>query len=247
MAHDTHLSLRSLIEGTVLVGTDHLSVAGAWIDEERLRFVGIDVGGWMASSVALVPAERMVWDGGWRAEVTREEVEAEGAQLTESSGPLDLAALPPVVTGPFGYTVSPLMIAAGLMAEGKEEAPPRPPVAAEDQGTPREVARSLPRASDWLGLPIAARHDVIGRGSEAGPEIADLLIEPETHALSHAVIGVGGVMRAVPIEHLGDVEDGVMPLALTRAELDAMPEIASPAEARRAEGQTPPLAEDTPT
>lgn len=238
MAYDTHLSLRSLIEGTALLGTDHLEVAGAWIDGERLRFVGLDVGGWLDSHVALVPAERMRWDGGWRAEATREEVEADEARLREASGPLDLAALPPVVTGPFGYTISPLMIAAGLMSETREEAPPAPPSGDEPE-TPRERAGSLPRVSDWLGLPVAARYDVLGRGSEAGPAIADLLIEPPTHALSHAVVEVEGVRRAVPMAHLGEIEDGTVPLALTRAELDAMPEVATPAEARRASGLPP--------
>lgn len=239
MTHDTHLSLRSLIEGTALVGTDHLDVAGAWIDDERLRYVGLDVGGWTASHVALVPAERMTWDGGWRAEVTREEVEADEARLRPDSGPLDLARLPPVLTGPFGYTISPLMIAAGLMAEGRDEAPPRPPSEGAAAETPREEARSLPRVGDRLGLPVAARHDVIGRGSEAGPEIVDLLIDPDGHALSHAVIDVGGTWRAVPMEYLGEVGEGVVPLALTRAELDVLPEVVSPAEARRAEGLPP--------
>jgi hypothetical protein len=239
MAHDTHLSLRSLIEGTALVGPDRLPVAGAWIDEERLRYVGLDVGGWRDSHVALVPAERMVWDGGWRAEVTREEVEADEARLTEEAGPLDLASLPPVVTGPFGYTISPLLIAAGLMAEGREEAPPHPPGSPEGAETPRAEARRLPRVSDRLGLPVAARHDVIGRGSEAGPEVADLLIDPDGHLLSHVVIDTGEAWRAVPLHHLGEVEDGVVPLALTRDELDAMPEVVTPAEARRAKGLTP--------
>lgn len=240
MAHETHLSLRSLIEGTVLLETDHLDVAGAWIDEERLRFVGLDLGGWMDTHVALVPAERMGWDGGWRAEVTREEVEADEARLTEPSGPLDLAALPPVLTGPFGYTVSPLMIAAGLMADTADEAPPRPPGADDEAETsPRAQARSLARVRDRLGLPVAARHDVIGRGSEAGPEIADLLIDPDGFTLSHVVIAAGDALRAVPLQYLEEIEEGAASLALTRAELDAMPEIATPAEARRASGLPP--------
>ena len=241
MAHDTHLSLRSLIEGTAMVGTDRLPVAGAWIDGERLRFVGLDVGGWRDSHVALVPAERMTWDGGWRADLSREEVEAEEARLTEDAGPLDLASLPAVVTGPFGYTVSPLMIAAGLMAETREEAPPRPPVEGDPEPAMRDEARALPRVADRLGLPVAARHDVIGRGSEAGPTVEDLLIDPEDgHALSHAVIEAGDARRAVPMSYLGEVdEDGALPLALTLAELDTMPVVATPAEARPAGGLPP--------
>lgn len=239
MARDTHLSLRSLLDGTVRVEAEHLPVAGAWIDGDRLRLVGLDVEGWLGGHVALVPADRLTWDGGWLARVTREEVEAEESRLGEPFGALDLASLPPILTGPFGHTVSPLMIAAGMMAEGEDEAPPRPPGAADEAETPRSEARSLPRAGDWLGLPIAARHDVIGRGAEAGPEVADLLIDAETFALTHLVVDTPAGRRAVPMEHAGEPRDGTVALALTRAEIDAMPEIATPAEMRRDSGLPP--------
>ena len=205
MAHETLNSLRALLDGTVRVGDDDLPVAGAWIDPDAmaLRYVGLDVAGWLAHHVALVPADRLVrWsDGlidGWRAEVSREEVEAEEARLEEPSGPLDLVGLPPIVTGPFGHTVSPMLMAAGLMAESEDEAAPRPPGEAEGAASPRERARALDRASDWLGAPIAARLDVVGRGSEAGPRVVDLLIDPDGMRVEHVVIEAGGAPRAVP-------------------------------------------------
>ena len=244
MAHETHNSLRALLDGAVRVEDDELAVSDAWIDprEMALRYVGLDVGGWLDRHVALVSADRLRWSreegvlGGWRAEVTRAEVEAEEARLTEGSGPIDLAALPPVVTGPFGYTISPLLIGAGLMAEADDGAPPRPPGEdrAGDEDAPRAQARALDRAGDWIGAPIAARHDVAGRGAEAGPVVADLLIDPDDLRITHAVVEAGGARRAVPVEHLGPREgtEAPVPLALTRAEIEAMPEIAPPGEAR---------------
>ena len=241
MQHETLNSLRALLDGTVRVGDDDMSVAGAWIDVEAraVRYVGLDVAGWLGGHVALVPAERLArWsDGlttGWRAEVDREEVEADEARLEESSGPLDLTALPPIVTGPFGNTVSPMLMAVGLMSEGREEAPPHPPGAeAAAPEAPRDRARALDRAHDWLDAPIAARLDVIGRGAEAGPEIVDLLIDPDGMRLDRAVIASGGTWRAVPMDRLGERgRDGVVPVALTRAEIDAMPEVVSPSQAR---------------
>lgn len=239
MAQSRHNSLRALLDGTVRVGEDDLPVAGVWLDPEArsLRYVGVDVAGWLDSHVALLPAERLTrWsDGltsGWRAEVSREEVEAEEARLEAPSGPLDLSALPPVVTGPFGNTISPMLMAAGLMAETDDEAQPRPPGEAAQAEAPRDRARELDRARDWLGAPIAARLDVLGRGSEAGPEIVDFLIDPEGLRIDYAVVGSGGTSRAVPMEHVGERRPGEpVPLALTRAEIDAMPEVVSPEEA----------------
>lgn len=246
MEGETRNSLRALLGGAVRVEQDELSVSGAWIDprEWRLRYVGLDVGGWLDRHVALVPADRLSREGdaegaaapGWRADVTRAEVEADEARLDGSAGPFDLAALPPVLTGPFGNTISPLLMVGGYLAESEDEAPPRPPGAEGE--TPRDEVRALSRAADWLGAPIAARHDVAGRGAEAGPAIDDLLIDPDTLRITHAVIEAGGAPRAVPVAHLrAPGEDGdAVPVALTRAEIEAMPEVVRPEEAPRGAG-----------
>ena len=245
MAAETHNSLRALLGGTVRVEGEALSVSGAWIDPEewRLRYVGLDVGGWLDRHVALVPAERLAWApaepgdhgaddrsvGGWRADVARAEVEADEARLAASTGPFDLAALPPILTGPFGNTISPLLMIGGYLAESEDEAPPRPPGGPEPDA-PRDRVRALSRAGEWLDAPIAARHDVAGRGAEDGPAIDDLLIDPETLRVTHAVIEAGGRPRAVPVAHLRAPAEGerAVPVALTRAEIEAMPEVVGP-------------------
>ena len=144
-------SLRALIEGTVRVEGDDLSVSDAWIDRHAmaLRYVGLDVGGWLDRHVALVSAERLTWSrdagarglGGWRADLTREEIEGDEARLEEGGGWIDLASLPAVVTGPFGFTVSPLLIGAGLLSEAEDERPPHPPGEGEEPARPDAGAR----------------------------------------------------------------------------------------------------------
>ena len=232
-------SLRGLLAGTVRVQDDDLPVAGAWIDADAmaLRYVGLDVGGWLDRHVALVSAERLAWSEegltpGWRAEITRAEIEGDDARL-EGGGTIDIGALPPVLTGPFGHTISPMLIGAGLMSETREEMPPRAPGPDGARDAPRDRARALDRAEDWLDLPAAARHDVLAHGSDAGPRVADLLIDPRDGRLTHAVIEADGRGRAVPVDHLGarPEDGGALPLSVTRAEIDAMPEIVTPREA----------------
>lgn len=244
MAAETHNSLRALMGGTVRVEEDDLSVSEAWLDpgEWRLRYVGLDVGGWLDRHVALVPAERLSRtrdpaERGWRADVTRAEVEADEARLAESTGPFDLAALPPVFTGPFGNTISPLLMVGGYLAESADEAPPRPP-GEEEADAPRDQVRALSRAGEWLGRPIAARHDVVGRSAEDGPRIGDLLIDPESLRITHAVIEAGGAPRAVAVAHLRAPKAGedAVPVSLTRAEIEAMPEVVGPDAAARDAG-----------
>ena len=239
-------SLRALLDGTIRVETDDLAVSDAWIDPDAMavRYVGLDVGGWLDRHVALVAASRLAWvdEGlgpGWRAAVTRAEIEGDEARLSDGGGLIDVAALPPVLTGPFGHTVSPALIRAGLMAEAQEERTPLPPgeeEAGEDEdGAPRDEARALDRAADWLGLTVAARHDVIAQRADAGPRVEDLLLDPDDLRITHAVVEADGRGRAVPVAHLGarPRDDGALPLALTRAEIDALPEVVTLREAAR--------------
>lgn len=231
MASETHLSLRALLDGTVRVEGDDLPVSDAWIDPDAmaLRYVGIDVGGWLDRHTALVSAGRLRWSDGWRADVTREEIEGQDARLEEGGGPVDIRGLPPVVTGPFGYTISPLLIGAGLMAGSEDEMPPRPPGDAEAADAPRDRARALDRAGDWLGTAVTAR------GGVGDMSVSDLLIEPSERRITHLVIEAAGHPRAVPAERLGyrATPDAPLTLELTRAEIEAAPEMVSPREAAR--------------
>lgn len=237
-----HNSLRALLGGTVLVEGDAMPVAGAWLDTRSsdrgrwvVRHVGLDVGGWLDSHVALVPAERLSWSeevGGWSAGITRDEVEAPDARLDDQGegGAIDLSALPPVVTGPFGHTISPLLIGAGLMAEAEEERPPRPPGAQDDEdAAPRDEARTLDRARDWLGASLELRGPL-----RTSLTVEDLLVEAHGLRLTHLVVSAAGAARAVPIAHVGRLTrsghdgDPLVPVDLLPAEVEAAPEIVAP-------------------
>ncbi len=232
-------SLRALLDGTVRVEGDDLPVSDAWIDRHAmaLRYVGLDVGGWLDRHVALVSAERLAWSrdaggaGGWRADLGRAEIEADEARLQEGRGWIDIAALPPVITGPFGFTVSPMLIGAGLLSEAEEERPPHPPGGGEGEEASGRT-RALDRAGDWLDAPVKPRPDGVGPKGEAEARlsIADLLIDPADLSVTHAVIEVGGRPRAVPLLRLDPrPEDGEpVPLDLTLAEIEAMPEVVAP-------------------
>ena len=220
-------SLRALLGGTVRVEGDDLSVSDAWIDpgSMALRYVGLDVGGWLDRHVALVLAQSLAWsEDGWRADVTRAEIEGDEARLDEGEGWIDIASLPPVITGPFGFTVSPMLIGAGLLSEAEDERPPHPPGEAE-RGEASERMGALDRAGDWLDAPVAARSD-----AGAGLSVADLLIDPADLRITHAVIEVGGRARAVPLVRMvpRSGQEGPVPLDLTTAEIEAMPEVVAP-------------------
>ena len=228
-----HLSLRALLDGTVRVEDDDLRVSDAWIDASAmtLRYVGLDVGGWLDRHVALVSAERLSWAEGWRADLSREQVEADEARLKEGGGGLiDIAALPPVITGPFGHTFSPMLIGAALRAEAEAEMPPHRP-AEETGGTeaPRDEARALDRAADWIGAAVAPRD------GPADLELSDLLIDPEDRRITHLVIEAAGRPRAVPAASVDRRSGPEAPvsLALSVAEIEACPEMVTPREAAR--------------
>ena len=154
-------ALSDIIGSHVTADGERHAVTEAWIDPvgERLRYVGLDVGGWLSHRTALLSSGLLSWDDGWHADATREEIEA--AELDHERG-FDLADLPPLITGPFGNTFSPLLIAAGLQAEAEEEAPPRPPAADGPALDPEDLTRRLERWSALRGTPVFARDGEIG-------------------------------------------------------------------------------------
>lgn len=167
-----HHRLRGILSGTVRLEDEELDVAGAWLEPEdaQLRYLSLDLGGWLTDRSALLAAGALVpREGRWTTAVTRAEVEE--AQFQPEGGfHLDVASLPAILTGPFGNTISPMLIAAGLRAETAEEEPPvHPGVKEEAAGgapppaiTPETMTRALVRWEDWEGAPVFARDGEIG-------------------------------------------------------------------------------------
>ena len=154
-------ALSDIVGHRVEADGERLEVTEAWIDPVggRLRYVGVDVGGWLSHRTALLSTGLLTWDEGWHADATRAEIEA--AETDPDDG-FDLSDLPPLVTGPFGNTFSPLMIAAGLRAEAEDEALPRPPDAEGPPVDADRLTRRLDRWSALRGTPVFARDGEIG-------------------------------------------------------------------------------------
>ena len=155
-------ALNDIIGSQVVADGEPHDVTEAWIDPVggRLRYVGLDVGGWLSHRTSLLSTGLLTWDEGWRADATRAEIEA--AEIGHHEG-FDLGDLPPLITGPFGNTFSPLLIAAGLRAGAEDAAPPHPP--AEEDGAaldPEDRTRSLERWRALRGTPVFARDGEIG-------------------------------------------------------------------------------------
>ena len=195
-----HHRLSAMLEGTVRLGEEELDVLDAWLepDDARLRYVALDVGNWLRERSALLAAGAMVpRDGRWTTAVTREEVEAAQGE-PEGGFRLDMASLPAILTGPFGNTISPMMIAAGLRAEAVEEAAPARPgdrTAAVDDDAPavdaETLTRQLVRWEEWRGAPVFARD------GEVGP-LTDLILDDVDWRPARAVVAAARGPVALP-------------------------------------------------
>ena len=178
-------------------GGETHEVTEIWFDDEswRLRYLGVDVGGWFSSRTAIVEAGRLRHEGGaWHLDLTKDELEAAPTSEERDGGHVfDIASLPPVLTGPFGNTVSPMLIHAGLLAEAEDEMPPRDPNA--DRPLESPVQRDLRRLEpfgEWLGAAV------FGPDGEIGP-LSDLLFEPSAQAISALVAMTSDGPRAIPL------------------------------------------------
>ena len=226
-----HHRLSAILDDTVRIGEEQLEVVDAWLepDDARLRYVALDVGTWLKERSALLAAGALMQrDGRWTTAVTREEVES--AEVEPEGGfRLDMSSLPAILTGPFGNTISPMLIAAGLRAEAAEEAPPARPGAA-DGGRPEDDApavdagaltRELLRWEEWRGAPVFARD------GEVGP-LADLVLDDLDWRPTRAIVtaargpvalpwsllrrrvpGSGHLVMAIDAEHVATAPEGL--------------------------------------
>ena len=184
-------------------GGETHDVTEVWFDDEgwRLRYLGVDVGGWFSSRTAIVKASRLRAgpdaDGDWHVDLTREELEAAPTSEERGGGHVfDVASLPPVLTGPFGNTISPALIYAGLLSEAEEERPPEDPHAERPMEAPamREI-RSLEAFADWHGAPV------FGPDGEVGP-LSDMLFEPVAQAIVALVAMTTEGPKPIPLGQL---------------------------------------------
>lgn len=139
-----------------------------------LAYVAVDVGGWLDRREVMVEIDRFgpPEEGEWPVSLSRAELEEAPILEDEESSPLE--ALPPLVVGPFGYTFSPLMMAAGMEASAERMRTGDPGAEGAEGAPPVTRAHGrlsgIERSTDWLG------RAAFGPDGEMGP-VEDMAIQ----------------------------------------------------------------------
>ncbi|MBI1172899.1 hypothetical protein GC209_16015 [bacterium] len=148
----------------------------------ELRHLALDVGGWFDRHEVIVAAQLMgvpdVAHREWPVAITKEAI----SQAPQWSDPMaamivPIGTMPPIMLGPHGGGF------AGALRRADDGAPVEPQL----PGNLR--VEGLARLNEWVGLPV------LGRDGEVGV-LADLVLEPDSHRLSHLVIDTGGFFAA---------------------------------------------------
>ncbi len=200
MDMNTQTRLKRLLELQAASGEDRFPIRTLFHRTETLRlsYAAVDIGGWLDRREVLVSLDRFGTpeDGIWPVSLGREELEAAPAIEAGDGGWGE--ALPPLVVGPFGYTFSPLMIAAGMEVGAERTTPDRP----EREEPPADVLGSsqgrlhdMERSTDWLG------REAFGPGGAMGP-IADMVVTDMV--LTAAVLEDGTEMPLDRLRHLAE-------------------------------------------
>ncbi|QFU10204.1 hypothetical protein PARPLA_00231 [Rhodobacteraceae bacterium THAF1] len=165
--------LSDLLNLTATTGDSKLPVRAVFHDRQtlELRQVAVDAGSWLSRHEVLVAIDRFDAPGDetWPLRISEDDLKnAPEWEHTDSA-----IGLPPLVTGPFGYTFSPMMMAAG-MATSTERAMPGVPENQQDIVGQDEHGRlaGLERSSDLVGP------DAFGPNGRIG-EVTDLLLSDD--------------------------------------------------------------------
>lgn len=164
--------LTRLLDLDAVSGDDRFPIRALFHDEtsRRLKAAAVDIGGWLDRREVLVSIDRFgpPDDGSWPLSLVRDELQDAPEWEHADSAAL---GMPPLIIGPFGYTFSPLLMAAGMNASAERSLPDAP-----DSGE-RAVVESedgrfagLVRTADWLN------RDAFGPKGHLG-KVADLQLD----------------------------------------------------------------------
>jgi hypothetical protein len=163
----------------------------------KIRYVAVDVGGWLDTTEIIVDADRLAppRDEGhpWTLRLSEAEL-AEAPRWHEgmSEDRIDLTYWPPILVGPFGSTYSPLMLYEQMLAEerGAQDEAPEPP-----EGD--ALVRPLQEVHDWIGLPAFGPEGELGK-------VSDLLFDPRAPRVTSIVLdpAAGGEAIQLPLRAL---------------------------------------------
>lgn len=157
-----------------------------------LRHAVVDVGGWFSTDEILVSVERFALpqDDGWPVSITRSELDA-APQLSDPK--VNTIDLPALLVGPFGNTISPLMIAA-MHQRKAEDIPDTPPDNLMRDGAGRVF--HLEKISDWFGLSAFDSDGALG-------QVEDFVLS-DTFVLTHAILDDGSKLALSRFRRFAD-------------------------------------------
>lgn len=184
--------LTRLLDTEAVSGDDRFPIRALFHEPQsrRLKAAAVDIGGWLDRREVLVSLDRFgpPGDDGWPMSLGRDELE--GAPEWEHAGGLG-TAMPPLIVGPFGYTFSPMLMAAGMNRSAERSLPDVP-----EQSGPEPLESEdgrfagLERSSDWLD------RDAFGPDGHMG-KVADLVLDNLT--ITALVLDTD---RSVPLSRL---------------------------------------------
>lgn len=211
--------ITDLTNATATVGSKTVSVDDVFFEPETgaLKYLSLETGGWLDPDVVLISAGLVA---GYNRDDRTIDLRVEEDELktarkidpaTERTGVL--TALPPIVVGPFGGTVSPMMATAAIAENQAAE------VASERH---RIALPGVERTSEWIGQPV------FGTDGELGL-LSDLLFDPALSAVTHIVVDDGGLFNGrnvvLPLEtvrHRGE-KDGHIVIRASHAQCEKAP------------------------
>ncbi|RYH11328.1 PRC-barrel domain-containing protein [Tropicimonas sp. IMCC6043] len=158
-------SIRDLIGTRLDVGDREGEFRDAFfrLEDGMIRYIALDLGGWLTTDTVIVSTDLLSppeGDSG-RWSVSLDEAALETAPRwneTDRAEEIDLRLWPPVIVGPFGSTISPILLYEQLQA-GKDDRDDD----TLDGTSAAPLIRSLQRVGHWLGLPAFDASGEIGR------------------------------------------------------------------------------------
>jgi len=210
---DTHVTFNLMLREQVRFPEERSgTIKNFWVEAEtgEVRFVQVDVGGWLAVDDVLIATTRLSRPATpgdpWLLEMT--EAQLAQAPRWADSAALDFAAWPPVMVGPFGNAMSLPLLSAQMHANTPTATPSATSQAAF-------LTRPLEPMAGLLERPVFARDGELGA-------VADLWMQAETWTMDHLVIETPGpsdpiVVPFKAVRHRG-ASDGHIVLAGARAD-----------------------------
>lgn len=187
--------LTRLLDAQAVSGDDRFPIRALFHDPQtrRLKAAAVDIGGWLDRREVLVTLDRFGPPGEneWPLSLGRDELQ--DAPEWDHAGTHSVG-MPPLIVGPFGYTFSPMLMAAGMNRSAERSLPDVP--GGHDEPEPDLIESEdgrfagLERTADWLD------RDAFGQDGHMG-KVADLELQDLT--ITALVLDDG---RTVPLSRL---------------------------------------------